>query len=79
MAHDLPDDLLKAYRDNVFAHNALEPYVRDGVDLVVCLVAAVKAMHEQHLVIIDQLDRAHRSNKPLWAGDNWQPSEEGRR
>lgn len=79
MANDLPDDLVKAYRDDIFAHNALEPYVRDGVPLVECLIAAVKAMHERSMVVIDQLDRCRRDKKPYWAGDKWTPPEEGSR
>jgi hypothetical protein len=79
MPNELPDDLIKAYRDDIYVHNALERYVVDGAPLVDCLIAAVKVMHERSMVLIDQLDRCRRDKKPYWAGDNWTPPEEGQR
>lgn len=79
MANTLPDDLIEAYRNDLFVYNALQPYVHGNVDLVTCLVVAAAAMYGRHKTMIEQLARCHAEKKPYWAGDSWMPPAEGER
>lgn len=79
MANTIPDDLMPAFKEDVYAFNSLTSYANGGVELIPCLITLVAAMHQRHLVMVDQLKRCRDGQKPYWAGDGWMPPEEGAR